>query len=50
MVAVLHHLDLDDTLARIPQLLAPGGRLLVGGLARPDSLAGLALDVVSGAA
>ncbi len=34
MVAVLHHLDLDDTLARIPALLAPGGRLLVVGLAR----------------
>jgi hypothetical protein len=50
MVAVLHHIDLDDTLARIPRLLAPGGRLLVGGLARPDSLASLALDVVSGAA
>jgi SAM-dependent methyltransferase len=50
MVAVLHHLDLDDTLARIPALLAPGGRLLVVGLARPDSLADLAFDVVSGAA
>jgi SAM-dependent methyltransferase len=50
MVAVLHHLDLDDTLARIPRLLAPGGRLLVVGLARADSLADLAFDVVSGAA
>lgn len=50
MVAVLHHLDLGDSLARIPQLLAPGGRLLVVGLARPDSLADLAFDVVSGAA
>lgn len=50
MVAVLHHLGLDDTLARIPRLLAPGGRLLVVGLARPDSLADLAFDVVSGAA
>jgi SAM-dependent methyltransferase len=39
MVAVPHHLDLDDTLARIPRLPAPGGRLLVVGLARPDSLA-----------
>ena len=37
MVAVLHHLDLDDTLARIPALLAPGGRLLVVGLAKVDS-------------
>jgi SAM-dependent methyltransferase len=50
MVAVLHHLDIDDTLARIPRLLAPGGRLLVVGLARADSLADLAFDVVSGAA
>jgi ubiquinone/menaquinone biosynthesis C-methylase UbiE len=50
MVAVLHHLELDDTLARIQRLLAPGGRLLVVGLARADSLADLAFDVVSGAA
>jgi SAM-dependent methyltransferase len=50
MVAVLHHLDLDDTLTRIPALLAPGGRLLVVGLARADSLADLASDVISGAA
>ena len=50
MVAVLHHLDLDDTLARIPPLVAPGGRLLVVGLARADSLADLAFDVVSAAA
>jgi SAM-dependent methyltransferase len=50
MVAVLHHLDLDDTLSRIPRLVAPGGRLLVVGLARADSLADLAFDVVSGAA
>jgi len=50
MVAVLHHLDLDDALARIPRLVAPGGRLMVVGIARPDSLADLAFDVVSGAA
>jgi SAM-dependent methyltransferase len=50
MVAVLHHMELDDTFARIPSLLAPGGRLLVVGLARPDSLADLAFDAVSGAA
>jgi SAM-dependent methyltransferase len=50
MVAVLHHLDLGDALARIPRLLAPGGRLLVVGLARADSAADLAFDVVSGAA
>jgi SAM-dependent methyltransferase len=50
MVASLHHLALDDTLARIPALLAPGGRLLVVGLARPDSLPDLAVDVASAAA
>jgi 2-polyprenyl-3-methyl-5-hydroxy-6-metoxy-1,4-benzoquinol methylase len=50
MVAVLHHLELGDALARIPRLLAPGGRLLVVGLARADSAADLAFDVVSGAA
>ena len=50
MVAVLHHLDLHGALARIPRLVAPGGRLLVVGLGRPDSLADLAFDVVSGAA
>ena len=50
MVAVLHWLDLDDALARIPALLAPGGRLLVVGLARPGSLTDLAFDVASGVA
>lgn len=50
MVAVLHHLDLEDTLAAIPRLIAPGGRLLVVGLARADSLADLAMNVVSSAA
>jgi len=47
MVAVLHHLDLASTLARIPGLLAPGGRLLVVGLARVDSPADFAVDLVS---
>jgi SAM-dependent methyltransferase len=50
MVAVLHHLDLDDTLARIPTLLAPGGRLLVVGLARVNSLPDLVADLISAAA
>jgi SAM-dependent methyltransferase len=50
MVAVLHHLDLDDTLARIRPLLAPGGRLLVVGLARVDSLADLTVELLSAAA
>ena len=50
MVAVLHHLDLGDALARIPRLLAPGGRLLVVGLARVDSPADVATDLISLAA
>jgi 2-polyprenyl-3-methyl-5-hydroxy-6-metoxy-1,4-benzoquinol methylase len=50
MVAVLHHLDLGGTLARIPRLLAPGGRLLVVGLAKADSLADVMVDLVSAAA
>jgi len=50
MVAALHHLDLDDTLARVPALLAPGGRLLVVGLARVNSLPDLAVDFISAAA
>ena len=49
MVAVLHHLDLHDTLARIPALLAPGGRFLVVGLALADSLPDLAVELVSAA-
>jgi SAM-dependent methyltransferase len=49
MVAVLHHLDLEDTLARIPALLAPGGRLLVVGLAKVDSLSDLVVDLMSAA-
>jgi SAM-dependent methyltransferase len=49
MVAVLHYLCLDETLARIPRLLAPGGRLLVVGLARVNSLPDLAADLISAA-
>ena len=36
MVAVLHHLPLAPALDQVRQLLAPGGRLLVVGLARPQ--------------
>jgi 2-polyprenyl-3-methyl-5-hydroxy-6-metoxy-1,4-benzoquinol methylase len=50
MVAVLHHLDLDDTLAEMPRLLAPGGRLLVVGLAKVNSLPDMAVDLISSAA
>lgn len=47
MVAVLHHLDLRSTLERVPGLLAPGGRLLVVGLARPGTASDVAVDAVS---
>jgi len=50
MVAVLHHLRLDDTLPRIPRLLAPGGRLLVVGLARVNSVPDLTVELISAAA
>ncbi|MFB8229216.1 class I SAM-dependent methyltransferase [Cellulosimicrobium sp. NPDC055967] len=47
MVAVLHHLDLDEALRHARSLLAPGGRLLVVGLARVASARDLAVDVPS---
>jgi len=47
MVAVLHHLDVAQALRQVRRLLAPGGRLLVVGLARPDSLGDLLWDVPS---
>jgi hypothetical protein len=50
MVAALHHLGLADTLQRIPRLLALGGRLLVVGLAKVDSPADAAVDLISAAA
>lgn len=50
LVAVLHHLDLADTLVRIPLLLAPGGRLLVVGLAQVSSPTDVAIDCVSAVA
>jgi SAM-dependent methyltransferase len=47
MVAVLHHLPLEAALRHASELLEPGGRLLVVGLARKESLADLAWDVPS---
>ncbi|MFI2488367.1 class I SAM-dependent methyltransferase [Promicromonospora kroppenstedtii] len=47
MVAVLHHLQLEAALRHAAGLLAPGGRLLVVGLARADTLADLAWDLPS---
>lgn len=38
MVAVLHHLEVERALREVHRLLAPGGRLLVVGLARPRSV------------
>lgn len=50
MVAVLHHLEFGDALRQIPRLLAPGGRLLVVGLAKVHSPTDAILDLVSAAA
>jgi SAM-dependent methyltransferase len=50
MVSVLHHLDLGDALAGIPRLLAPGGRLLVVGLAKVDSPVDWMVDLASAVA
>jgi SAM-dependent methyltransferase len=47
MIAVLHHLPLEPALRHASELLAPGGRLLVVGLARADSLTDLAWDLPS---
>ena len=45
-VAALHHMDAAAALARMSQLLAPGGTLVVVGLARPRR-SDLPLDVVA---
>ncbi|GMA26483.1 ubiquinone biosynthesis protein [Luteimicrobium album] len=50
MVAVLHHLDLVPALEHVRELLAPGGRLLVVGLARLGSRRDVAVDLVSAVA
>jgi SAM-dependent methyltransferase len=47
MIAVLHHMPLEAALRHAAELLEPGGRLLVVGLARPHSLADLAWDIPS---
>lgn len=46
MVASLHHLDVPAALAECRRLLAPGGRLLVVGLARPETARDWAWDAV----
>ncbi|MFD6137115.1 class I SAM-dependent methyltransferase [Isoptericola sp. NPDC060257] len=47
MVASLHHLDLEPALRHAAGVLAPGGRLLVVGLARIGAPRDLAVDLVS---
>lgn len=47
MVAVLHHLDAAAALTEVRRLLAPGGRFLSVGLARPAGPADLAWDLWS---
>jgi SAM-dependent methyltransferase len=47
MVAVLHHLGIEKTLAEVWRLLAPGGRFLSVGLARPATLTDHAWDLAS---
>jgi len=47
MVAVLHHLETGPAMREVKRLLAPGGRLLVVGLARPESTLDWAWDTAS---
>ncbi|GAA1708873.1 class I SAM-dependent methyltransferase [Isoptericola hypogeus] len=47
MVASLHHLDLEPALRHAAGVLAPGGRLLVVGLARIGAPRDLAVDLCS---
>ncbi len=47
MVAVLHHLDVDDALRHVERILAPQGRLLVVGLAPPRTTRDLLWDAAS---
>lgn len=47
MVAVLHHLDASEALRHVHDVLAPGGRFLVVGLAPPVSVVDHAWDLAS---
>ena len=47
MVAVLHHLDIEEALVDVRRLLAPGGRFLSVGLACPASVTDHVWDVAS---
>jgi SAM-dependent methyltransferase len=50
MVAVLHHLDIEQALKDVSRLLTPGGRFLCVGLARPASFTDHAWDLAAIAA
>jgi SAM-dependent methyltransferase len=39
LIAVLHHIDLEQAASRLTELLAPGGVLVVLGIAREDTVA-----------
>ncbi|MEH6793229.1 MAG: class I SAM-dependent methyltransferase [Rhodococcus sp. (in: high G+C Gram-positive bacteria)] len=47
MVAVLHHLDVDDAVHHVGRILVPGGRALIVGLAPPRSARDLLWDSAS---
>lgn len=47
MIAVLHHLDLEQAVEHVKRLLAPEGRLLVVGLAPVESLTDRVWDAAS---
>ncbi len=47
LVAVLHHLNLETALPALGRLVAPGGRLLIVGLAKVTSASDLAIDLLS---
>lgn len=47
MVAVLHHLDVEKALSEVRRVLAPGGRFLCVGLARPSSFTDQLWDAAS---
>lgn len=46
-VATLHHLPLVTGLERLRDLIAPGGTLIIVGLARENTLGGIALGVIT---
>jgi 2-polyprenyl-3-methyl-5-hydroxy-6-metoxy-1,4-benzoquinol methylase len=47
MIAVLHHLELEEALTQVRDLLRPGGKLLVVGLAAPRTARDMAWEAAS---